>query len=128
MTATGRAGQEVNAVWLTTDAQADGHGVYNGGELTAKEKMIMGVPVGEPAFFPDKTAIRIKIKWPSSKVKRWLPWARRRVESSVIKGLIEAGGGMQKAKTWHLSFSPIPPSAFLEVRDLSKVGVSNKPE
>ncbi|WP_120632197.1 hypothetical protein [Ruegeria sp. EL01] len=123
MTAAGKVGQEVNAVWLTTDATPGGHGLSDGHQLTVSEKIRMGVPVHINANFPNKRAVRIKVKWPASKAKQWLRWARGRAEKGVIDSLVSSGGGMAKAKTWHLSFEPIPPSAFLDIRVLGTPNV-----
>lgn len=120
MTAEGRVGQELNAVWLTTDATPAGHGLTDGHQLTASEKIRMGIPVNTNAAFPNKRAVRIKVKWPSSKAKQWLHWARGRAEQNVIDNLVSTGGGIKKAKTWHLSFEPIPPSAFLDIQILNQ--------
>jgi hypothetical protein len=101
-------------IWLTTDANPSEHGL-SGGEPMPERIGQMELPKGN--FF-NKRAIRIEIVWPKDKVRLWMPWARRRMEENFFNAFIKSGGGIKKAKTWYISFEPIPPSAFKRIEIL----------
>lgn len=109
-----------NAVNLTTDPRPMGHGLSRGEPL---EPEIIAAAIRQhgsaPAntHWPDKTAVRIKVKVSSrdTKLKRWLPWARRRATKQFLDSLHAAAGATGKEKTWWLYFGTIPPSSFVAV-------------
>lgn len=112
----------LNAVWLTTDRDSDGHGLGAGArELTENERRFMlqwkGEMPPEGARWDNKRAVRITVKLSSSdrNLKDWLPWARKRLAPEWLAQLTGAAGGQRKAKTWKLYFGVIPPSAFVAV-------------
>lgn len=109
-----------NAVWLTSDRAASGHGLTDGRDLTLAEKEAMGVPLTSPARFPDKRAIRITVRVPQGdrQLVRWRNWAGGRVEPKWQATLEAIAGGPAKAKTWFLYMGVIPPTWFTEVWDL----------
>jgi hypothetical protein len=110
------AGERLNAVWLTTDRSPEGHGLGDGWRPTEEMRRMYNLP--PKTVFPDKRAVRITLVWPRGKVIPWLPWARKRLESDWFDRMVRTGGGMKKAKTWFLSWQPIPPSAFREIENL----------
>lgn len=111
--ATAYQAEGVNAVWLTTSDNATGHGLSDARFATEEECRLLGVPLG--ARFPDKRAVRITIKMPKDKLKHWPSYARKRIAPRVYDALSKAGGGEHKARTWYLSFAPIPPQQFAAV-------------
>ena len=107
----------VNAVWLTTSRDPSGHGLGDGARpLTREECRMLGVPLG--ARFPDKRAVRITVKMPKDRLKHWPSYARKRIDPRLYNTLSDIGGGERVAKTWYISFQPIPPEMFstVEVR------------
>jgi len=106
-----------NAVNLTSDSLPEGNGVFQGGLLTeqegAKVTELNGVELPVGARWPDKTAVRITVKIPSSdrNLIKWEPFARQRLEPEWIAALHEG----QKPGGWWLYFGTIPPSSFTEV-------------
>lgn len=109
-----------NAVNLTTDSNPEGHGLSKGEPLgpeiiAACIRQHGNAPVN--THWPDKTAIRIKVKIPSSdrSLKRWLTWARKRAEPDYLDRLHKAAGGLGKHRTWWLYFGTISPSRFIAV-------------
>ncbi|QUD90584.1 hypothetical protein [Phenylobacterium montanum] len=100
-----------NAVWLTTDIDASGHGLSEARELTYVEKLLSGIPPEEPARFPDKRAIRIEvdIDLNDPALRKWDRWATaNNVPRSWRRRLESLGGGRGKAVTWWLYFGTIP--------------------
>jgi hypothetical protein len=105
-----------NAVWLTSDKESAGHGLADGEPMPAAFLRHHNLPAN--LTFYDKRAIRITVVWPSDNVTPWLPWARKRLDPAWLEILNKEGGGLTKAKTWFISFSPIPPSAFRSIEIL----------
>ena len=110
----------VNAVWFTTSGSAAGHGLSDARYATEEECSLLGVPLG--ARFPNKRAVRITVKMPIDKLKHWPAFARKRLDPRLYANLSAAGGGERLAKTWHLSFQPIPPEQFAKVERRSATG------
>ena len=52
---------------------------------------------------------------PKDKLKHWPAFARKRLDPHLYANLSAAGGGERLAKTWYLSFQPIPPDQFARV-------------
>ena len=117
--------EALNAISLTSDKSPSGHGLTDGQSLSEAEKSFFrqeGKQVPDNARFPNKRAVRITVKVPKSSVKKWLPWARRRLESSWLNTLIDIGGGYRKAKTWWFSPGAIPPGYFVKVERADGAG------
>lgn len=107
-----------SAVNLTSDPNPGGHGLSDGRPLNDDEIAFFrrtGTPVADGARIPNKRAIRITVKVPRSTVKRWLPWARKKLDALFLKGMIDSGGGARKAKSWWFSHKPIPRECFVAV-------------
>lgn len=111
--AAGYLAEGVNAVWFTTSREPSGHGLGEARPLTEQESRLAGIAPG--ARWPDKRAVRITVKMPKDKLKHWPSYARKRLEPRFYDRLSMAGGGEKKARTWYLSFSPIPPNMFAAV-------------
>lgn len=109
-----------NAVNLTTDPSPKGHGLSKGEEISPA---IIAAAIRQHGraptntHWPDKTAVRIttKIRSNNPKLKRWLPWARKRCEPDYLDRLHLAAGQKSKHKTWWLYFGTIPPADFVRV-------------
>jgi hypothetical protein len=117
----------VNVVNLTSDKNPNGHGLTDGRALTEAEKLFLrqeGKHVSEDARFPNKRAIRITVKLPKSSVKQWLPWARKKLDHSWLDTMVEAGGGLRKARTWWFSLQPIPTKTFIKIERFDGAGSS----
>ncbi len=112
-----------NAVWLTSDGQAAGHGLIDGRELTAREKQLAGIPLHQPARFPNKRALRMKVAIPRGDraLASWPLWAQKRMTPQWYATLNCTGGN--KARTWFLYWGTIDPSWIREVLDLSSGSV-----
>jgi hypothetical protein len=119
--------QGINAVWLTTDSEPEGHGLTDGHVLTADERAAWGRVFGrEPpppgARFPNKRAVRITVKIPSSdkSLVHWPRWARKRLEPSWYDALNRTASGGRKGqeRTWWLYFGVISPDRFAAVEIL----------
>ena len=76
--------ETMNAVWFTTAATPNGHGVYGDRELTDAERQALTRITGRPAppgiRMVDKTAVRIRVQLLMSdrNLKPWLKFARSR--------------------------------------------------
>jgi hypothetical protein len=116
---TSRAEDCLNAVWLTVDANPDGHGLTSGRTLSVKEKIILGLPTDAKASFPDKRAIRFKIAVPTTdrRLVHWPGWGRKRLKHSWYETLARTGGG--KEKTWWLYWGVLPPVSLCDATDLT---------
>ena len=113
----------VNAVWLTTDDDPDGHGLSDGRLLTREERAacarVLGREPPENARFLNKRAVRIKVMIPSSdrRLVHWPKWARKRLDRDWYSTLDRTGGG--KSASWYLFFGCITPGQFLAVDHLT---------
>ena len=98
------ATEGVNAVWLTTDASATGHGLSDGGEVTAQDRLnhlaLRGELLPENASHANKRALCITVRIQSSdrRLKHWPKWARKRLEPGWYNALDRAGS--EKSDTW----------------------------
>src|SRR3546814_16300851 len=70
-------------------------------------------------MFPNKKAIRIKVKLPSSdrRLFHWPAWSRKRMSRQWLDALHKAGG--PRWRPWYIYFGVVPPSDFLEVLDMT---------
>ena len=127
-----------NAVWLTTDLSPYGHGLgEEDGEVEAsvgqqaalikmlspaqRETLPTEILSGQKkVILPNKKEVRITVRIPSNDraLKRWLPWARRRIEPQWLQTLHSTAGGERKARTWYLCFRTIAPAEFVRVEVL----------
>ena len=109
----------LNAVWLTTDGMADGHGLSDGRDLTDREKLNAGIPLTSNARFANKRALRLTVRIPRGdrNLVGWTAWGRRRLAPDWFDRLSSTGGG--KHRTWFLYWGVIPPEWIQEVRDLT---------
>lgn len=113
----------LNAVWLTSDKSADGHGLSSGEEitLTPMQKRMFGIADDVPDTLKteNKRAVRISVKVPRGDrhIEPWLHFARRRLEPKWLDALHKTGGN--KERTWFLYWGEIPPSWFLAVDHLA---------
>jgi hypothetical protein len=118
-----------NAVWFTTDPNAEGHGVFSGGGLLVTPAMIESLgtagaelAVGETIHFLDKQKIRIRVEFQTSKTPglfRWLDVAKKeKIDRNWLKRLHDAAGANAKPHTWWLWRATLPPEFFqaVEVR------------
>ena len=105
----------IQAVWLTTDPNPEGHGLSDGDEVIAPK--LFGLPPGAKLRFPNKRAIRFKVIIPETggELVRWSEWGRRRLTPQWYRKLNLIGGG--KAGTWYVYFGVIAPS-YLDPFDL----------
>lgn len=116
--------ESLNAVWLTSDPNPNGHGLSRGGIPTLAERVAWeqwtGERMSDDARFPNKRAVRITVRIPSNdrKLAPWLKWSRRRLDPAWLKDLHSAAGGGRQPRTWYLYFGIIPPSAFQSVHHL----------
>lgn len=108
----------LNAVWLTTDRSPSGHGLTDGRELTDQEKLLKKLDPALPARFPDKRAVRITLRIPSTdrNLRHWPAWGKKRLESGWYQTLSRIGGG--KDRSWWLYWGVIPPERFDKVEML----------
>src|SRR3546814_9038058 len=74
-----------------------------------------GVDYPSDRMCPNKKAIRIKVKLPSSdrRLFHWPAWSRKRMSRQWLDALHKAGG--PRWRTWYIYFGVVPPSDFLEV-------------
>src|SRR3546814_19701529 len=77
-----------------------------------------GVDYPDDLMFPNKKAIRIKVKLPSSdrRLFHWPAWSRKRMSRQWLDALHKAGG--PRWRPWYLYFGVVPPYDFLEVLDM----------
>jgi hypothetical protein len=121
-------GAGLNAVWLTTDPIGDEHGLGALREISPAERLAMlqwkGEQPAEGVQWSDKREVRITLKISSSdpRLKNWMPWARKRLDSEWFGDLVRTGGGKRKAETWRIYFGIIPPSEFVRV-DIRENGI-----
>lgn len=107
----------LNAVWLTSDASPDGHGLSSGEVIAADVAARAGVSTGGKGFRThDKRAVRLLVNIPRGdrRLVRWRPWARKNIELNWLAALENAGGGSAKARTWFLFWGVIPPTWIRE--------------
>jgi hypothetical protein len=115
---------ETNAVWLTTDAEPQGHGLFKGGLLTEEERRAFFTMTGTMppagARFPNKLSVRIKVVIPSSdrRLVKWTTWGRKHCQPRTFEGLISKNG--TRYKTWWLYFGVIKPDLFQAVDYIEK--------
>jgi hypothetical protein len=106
--------QILNAVWLTSDPNPDGHGLSDGGPIPQEEREAYRKVIGiEPdEVLPNTRAARITVRilLTDRKLKRWSTWSNRKVEPHWRDALNKTGGG--KDATWFLYFGVIPPERF----------------
>lgn len=109
----------MNAVWLTSDSAADGHGLTDGRELTDREKQMAGIAPTQSARFPNKRAIRLQVRIPQGdrNLMVWSKWARKRLNPDWYRILDEAGGG--KSQSWYLYWGTVPPAWIAGIRFLA---------
>src|SRR3546814_19363330 len=71
-----------------------------------------GVDYPDDLMFPNKKAIRIKVKLPSSdrRLFHWPAWSRKRMSRQWLDALHKAGG--PRWSTWYLYFGVVPHSDF----------------
>ncbi|HEY9537593.1 MAG TPA: hypothetical protein VIS03_08360 [Kiloniellaceae bacterium] len=116
-------GPAPNAVWFTSDGSPQGHGLSDEKILSPEEVQVMrrmhGVDYPDDLMFPNKKAIRIKVKLPSSdrRLFHWPAWSRKRMSRQWLDALHKAGG--PRWRTWYIYFGVVPPSDFLEVLDMT---------
>jgi hypothetical protein len=118
------ATEVTNAVWLTTDLDPSGHGLGEAGHtLTLEEKRALGIDPSIELEVPNKRAVRITVKIPSTdpKLRYWPKWARGRIKPDWYATLDEVGGG--KAHTWWIYLGRIPPERFLTIEVLDPAEV-----
>ena len=115
--------EAVNAVWLTTDTDPEGHGLTDGRALTDKERLtyasVFGRHPPEGARFPNKRAVRIKLLIPNSdrQLIHWPKWARKKLDRDWYRVLDETGG--RKSSSWYLYLGCIVPERFLTIDQLA---------
>jgi hypothetical protein len=64
----------------------------------------------------DKTAVRLTVEIPDHWVKAWLPWAKGQgMDEEWMGYLIEAGGGLEAAETWRVTFRPVREDRWLAI-------------
>src|SRR3546814_1886518 len=97
-----------NAVWFTSDGSPQGHGLSDEKILSPEEVQVMrrmhGVDYPDDLMFPNKKAIRIKVKLPSSdrRLFHWPAWSRKRMSRQWLDALHKAGG--PRWRTWYIYF------------------------
>jgi hypothetical protein len=116
---TQRAEDCLNAVWLTTDLNPDGHGLCDEHIPTVDEKRRMGVPADKIVKFPNKRAIRFKILIPTKdrNLMHWPAWGKKHLHRNWYDALSKEGG--YKQKTWWLYWGVIPLRSLPDVTDLT---------
>ena len=102
-----------NGVWFTTLPDPAGHGLADGEEISPEICQRFGYKPG--SRWKNKRAIRITVTMPMAKLKYWPPYARKRLTPQWYATLSKVGGGARIAKTWYISFNPIPPEQFAKV-------------
>lgn len=112
-----------NAVWLTTDTGADGHGLGEHRPLTEEERLAMfhwtGAMPPEGAEWSNKREIRITVRMKSDRrLRKWSTWSRNKVDPAFRQKMIETGGGKKKADSWFIYFGAIAPDQFHAVDHL----------
>jgi len=121
------ASERRNAVWLTTDPGANGHGLEAGGAFMSdaerrEAREWSGVMPPPGARFPKNADVRISVELEPNDphLHEWLPWARRHLDPDWMAHLHPiASGTLKKAKTWRLYFGLIPPTAFVALDELT---------
>lgn len=112
---------DLNAVWLTTDANPSGHGLGDCEEITEDFSRDVykkaGIYLEPGSYFPNKRRVKITVdlRPQDERLFRWTRWAKRNVHPAIRDGLINTGGGMVKARTWYVYFGVILPDEFLSV-------------
>lgn len=119
-----------NGVWLTTDGSRGLHGLPAPAQIPLEEiraaKKFGMLPADHdeavPLWGPDKRAIRIRVKVPSTDtaLKRWTVWGPRHVEQDWYDDLNTQGGGLEAARTWYVCFRTIAPDAFIGIDALQR--------
>ena len=114
----------MNAVWLTTDHNSEGHGLSDGEFLTpelrdAYARVCGHEPPGDLRI-ANKRAVRIKVMISTldRRLEHWPSWARKRLDRGWYQTLDAVGGG--KSASWYLYFAGIAPERFLEVDLLTR--------
>jgi hypothetical protein len=85
-----------DVVWFTTEESARlGHGLFG---------------------HVDKTEIRFTVDLPDHWVKSWLSWAEGQgMDREWMGYIIEAGGGMEAAETWRVTFRPVRQDCWVSI-------------
>lgn len=83
-----------NAVWLTSDPNPSGHGLY---DLKRRIRMDFNIPSHD------------------RHLHHWPKWAKRRVDPDWYKTLDETGGG--KSDTWWLYFGTLWPTEAYDLEE-----------
>jgi hypothetical protein len=89
----------MNAVWLTHDATAAGHGLAPDPEICDE----LSRKRGRQVHMTNKLAVRISVKIPPNDRQRldyWPKWAKSRLHPALYDALAVTGGNMDK--TWWL--------------------------
>ena len=117
----------LNAVWLTDDKNASGHGLTDGYVLSPEQCVRMGVPSNQGFRFPNKRAIRITVVIPRGDraLVSWTSWGRKRLTADWYATLDSVGGN--KSRSWFLYWEIIPPEWIREVVDLQPLAVDTIP-
>src|SRR3546814_12750206 len=78
-----------------------------------------GVDYPDDLMFPNKKAIRIKVKLPSSdrRLFHWPAWSRKRMSRQWLDAFHKAGG--PRWRTLYIYFGVVPPSDFPDVLDMT---------
>jgi hypothetical protein len=121
----------VNAVWLTTRADPDGHGLEQGGAFLSEEQRLQavewrGVAPSPSARFEKDGSVRITVDLAAAdrNLHGWLTWARFNVAPAMLARLHPIGSpSLHRAKSWRLYFGTIPRAAIVAVdHDQQKPG------
>ena len=113
----------IEAIWLTTREDPDGHGLEQGGPLmTSDERLVAknwsGTLPPPGTRFPKSSEIRITVELSPQdpRLEPWLPWARRNLAPDLLALLHPAGSlGLSKAKSWRLYLGDIPGAAIRDI-------------
>jgi hypothetical protein len=100
----------MNAVWLTHDPTAAGHGLALDSEICDE----LSHKRGREVRMVNKLAVRISVKIPPNDQGRlvyWPKWAKSHLHPALYDVLAKTGGNMEK--TWWLYWGVIPPAWFI---------------
>lgn len=116
-----------NAVWLTTDPGANGHGLETGGAVMteahrqqAYEWTGIRPPPGARHAKDASVRITVDIDRSDRNLHDWLSWARGHLSPVWFAELHPiASPNWRKARTWRLYFGIIPVDAFAAVDEIA---------